>query len=102
MTANLKAGFHEAMLDTYRRAAEHGYRATYFLQMVYEYGGVRTAKRLLATPEHQSGLTELWQLGLLGISAEALVLQERWETLFTDDERRKACERLKAHGYDFS
>ena len=100
MAENLVAEFHEAMLDTYRQALEHGYPARYFLRMVNERGGVGAAKRLLATPEHQSGLTELWKRSLLGISAEALVLQERWQSLFTDEERRAARERLKAHGYD--
>ena len=102
MPENLEAEFDEAMRDTYRRASEHGYRPTYFLQMIETHGGVGAAKRLLATPEHQSGLTRLWELDLLSISAEALVLQERWQSLFTDDERRKARERLKAHGYEFS
>ena len=68
--------------------------------MIEAHGGVSTAKRLLATPEFQSGLTELWERSLLGISAEALVLQERWQPLFTDEERREACERLSSYGYD--
>ena len=97
---NLEAKFDEAMRDTYRVASEHGYRPGYFLQMIEAHGGVGTAKRLLAKPEYQSGLTDLWERSLLGISAEALVLQERWQSLFSDDERRSAHERLKAHGYE--
>ena len=100
MAENIEAKFDEAMRDTYRVASEHGYRPLYFLQMIETHGGVRTAKRLLATFEYQSGLTELWERSLLCISAEALVLQERWQSLFTDDERRVARERLNAHGYD--
>ena len=72
----------------------------YFLQMIETHGGVGTAKRLLKASKQQYGLTRLWNLGLLGISAEALVLQECWQPLFTDDERRVARERLKAHGYE--
>jgi hypothetical protein len=100
MGEKLEAEFDEAMRDTCRRATEHGYRPTYFLQMIETHGGVGAAKRLLKASEQQYGLTRLWNLGLLGISAEALVLQERWQSLFTDEERRAARERLKAHGYD--
>lgn len=100
MAKNLEAQFDEAMRDTYRRASEHGYRPTYFLQMVEIHGGVGTAKRLLKAPEQQYGLTRLWQLGLLEISAEALVLQERWQSLFSDEERRIAREGLSSYGYE--
>ena len=100
MSENLEAEFDEEMRDTYRRASEHGYRPTYFLQMIEAHGGVGAAKRLFATRDHQSGLTKLWELGLLSISAEAFVLQERWQSLFTDDERRTARERLSSYGYE--
>ena len=102
MAENIEAKFDEAMRDTYRVASEHGYRPSYFLQMIETHGGVRTAKRLLKASKQQYGLTRLWNLGLLGISAEALVLQERWQPLFTDEERREACERLRSYGYDCS
>ena len=99
MTKKLEDKFHNAMEAIYHAATEHGYRATYFLRMVRENGGVAVAKRLLAAPEYQEGLTRLWEIGRLDISVEALVLQERWETLFSDDERREARERLKDFGY---
>ena len=100
MGEKLEAEFHEAMLDTYRQALEHGYPARYFLRMVNERGGVGAAKRLLKAPEKQYGLTRLWNLGLLSISAEALVLRERWQSLFTDGERQTARERLRSFEYE--
>ena len=102
MGEKLEAEFDETMRDTYRRASEHGYRPTYFLQMIEAHGGVGTAKRLLKAPEKQYGLTRLWNLGLLSISAEALVLRERWQSLFTDGERRTARERLRSFEYECS
>lgn len=102
MVERLEDEFHRGMENIYYAAAEHGYRATYFLQMVRERGGVAAARRLLSTPEAQSGLTKLWELGRLDISMEALVAQERWEQLFSNDERRVALERLKAYDYDLS
>ncbi|MCY3783079.1 MAG: hypothetical protein OXG79_04765 [Chloroflexi bacterium] len=100
MTASLKGEFHRAMLDIYQAAAELGYRPTRFRQMVHKHGGVGTAKRLLSGPMAQSGLTTLWELGRLDISMEALVVQERWAPLFSDEERRAARDRLSAYGYD--
>ena len=100
MTNKLADEFHQAMVSIYHVAAEHGYRASYFLRMVNEHGGLAAAKRLLSASESQSGLTRLWELGRLHISMEALVLQDRWESLFSDDERRKARERLEAYEYN--
>ena len=88
------------MLNIYDAAAKLGYRPTYFLRMVNEHGGVAAAKRLLSAPEAQSGLTTLWELGRLDISMEALVVQERWQPLFSDAERQAARDRLSAYGYD--
>ncbi len=88
------------MVNIYHDAAALGYRPTYFLQMVSEHGGVTAAKRLLQATEHQSGLTRLYELGRLDISAEYLVVQDRWKALFSDEERKKARERLLDYGFD--
>ena len=100
MNNNLEVDFHEAMVNIYHAAAELGYRPTYFLRMVNEHGGLAAAKRLLSTAESQEGLTKLWELGRLDISVEALVLEERWEILFSNDERRNALERLESYEYN--
>jgi hypothetical protein len=42
--------------------------------MLEAHGGKETAKRLLAKAEPQAGLFELWNLGLLHESLEAVVL----------------------------
>ena len=36
----------------------------------------------------------------MDISMEALVVQERWQPLFSDAERQAARDRLSAYGYD--
>lgn len=86
--------FDAAMLDIYHEASHLGYRPTRFLEMVREHGGVEAAHRLLANPEAQLGLTELWLLGRPDISMEHLVVSEEFATLFSDEERRTARERL--------
>ena len=99
-TEQLEAEFHQAMVNIYHAATNIGYRPTYFLQLINKHGGVIAAKRLLRAAEPQSGLIKLWELDRLDISAEALVLQERWRTLFSDDERHAARERLRDYRYD--
>ncbi len=100
MTDPLQNEFHGAMINLYHAAAELGYRPTYFLRMANEHGGLGAAKRLLNADESQEGLTKLWELGRLDISVEAHVLEERWETLFSYEEKQKARERLKAYRYN--
>ncbi len=96
----LEDGFHQEMLRIYREAAEFGYHPSYFLQMVIDQGGVSAAKQLLISSKPQSGFARLWEEDRLDLSVEALVLQEPWTSLFTDDELTEARRRLEALGYD--
>ena len=95
--------FHIEMLQIYHQAKKHcNYNATRFYQMVNEKGGLATAKTLLASQEPQSGLTTLWECGRLDLSLEALVIDPRFEELFSKEEREGARERLVACGYEES
>ena len=67
--------------------------------MIDKYGGVGTAKRLLAKEEIQEGLMKLWELQCLDHSMEALVIQERFRPLFSDREIAEAQRRLEELGY---
>ncbi len=92
----------EELRGTYEAARKRGYVATYFLQMLEEYGGLETAKRLLRKPEPQEGLHKLWELGLLQESMEAVVLKEKYKPLFEKEEfdyLREAHRRLEELGY---
>ena len=100
MASGLENEFHREMERVFDVAVSLDYRPTYFLQMVQEHGGMAAAKRLLSSREAQLGLIRLWELERLDISMEALVLQERWNPLFSDAERQTARERLQAYGYD--
>ena len=96
---SLEAELTEKLRGTYEAARKRGYVATYFLQMLEEYGGRETAKRLLAKSEPQTGLFELWNLGLLNESLESVVLQDKFKELFTIDELTEAHRRLEELGY---
>ena len=95
-----EAEFHVAMVKLYETAKrELSYNATSFLAMVSEHGGVETAHRLLATDKPSEGFTTLWSSGRLDLSVEAHVLDTRFDSLFSDDERRTALRRLEQYGY---
>lgn len=95
----LEDQFTAALRWTYEAGRARGYIATYFLQMLDAYGGVETAKRLLAKRDTQAGLYKLWELDLLGDSMEAVVLQERYRPLFTEEEIAEAQRRLEKLDY---
>lgn len=96
---SLEEQFHHAMISVYENAKDHDYFATYFKRMINEHGGVQAAKRLLAKQEIQEGLMKLWELQLLNQSMEALVIQKRFQSLFTPAEIAEAHRRLQALGY---
>ncbi len=96
----LKRKFHNDMKSIYEKAdREIGYRATRFLQMLSEQGGLETAKTLVARPGGTDGFIKLWENRRLDLSVEALVLKKEYEELFSDDIRNICKARLKEYGY---
>jgi len=92
--------FHQEMLSIYSRAKDEcDYNATRFLRMVSEQGGLQAARSLLHAEGYSEGLTALWERGRLDITMEALILQEPWSQLFSEDEVTVARRRLKDLGY---
>lgn len=98
---NLEKQFDQAMFDVYRRAKdEAGYTATIFLQMLTDNGGLRTAKTLINAPKPSDGYTALYMRGRLDLTVEAVVIEnERWHSLFDDDELASARKRLRKYEY---
>jgi hypothetical protein len=107
MPSELGADFNDAMLGIYRRAksearrakSEAHYTATRFLGMVVERGGLETARYLLHAETVSDGYTALWERGRLDLTVEALILEPKWRSLFTNDERRIAVNRLRDYGF---
>jgi len=91
----LERRFHRAMLTICERAQrECNYNPLWFRRMLSDYGGVKTAKRLLARRGAQSGFTRLQSCGRLDLTVEAHVLRPEFRSLFAEDERREARDRL--------
>ena len=92
--------FNALMVDIYRRAlVEIKYNASYFVRMVAERGGVEAARALILAPSVSDGFTRLWEAQRLDLSVEAHVLKPEFASLFTDDERQIARDRLREYGY---
>ena len=67
--------------------------------MVNESGGLGAAKRLLNAPDVSDGFRRLWEAKRLDLTVEAVVLQDKWASLFTPEELSSARQRLEDLGY---
>lgn len=100
MPSKLESEFHDAMLEVYRRAkSEAGYSATRFLGMVSERGGLETARYLLHAATVSEGYAALWERRRLDLTVEAVILDPKWEPLFSKRERQVAVDRLREYGF---
>lgn len=91
---SLEQEFEQELVRTYKIAAQHGYHATYFMQMLGAMGGVGTAEHVLSDDKVQSGLYRLKEEGLLHLSVENLVLNPKYADLFLSKYTRAARQRL--------
>lgn len=98
----LEKKFDQAMIDLYQTAIDEcNYRATRFLQMVLEHGGLATARMLLTTKIPSEGFTRLWECGRLDLTLEAQILRPEFGELVTEEQKAIAAKRLKEYGYPF-
>ena len=98
--SRLEMKFDEDMKELYFiTKKECRYNATRFLQIVAEKGGVAAAKQLIARPGGTEGFEKLWECGRLYLSIEAYVLKPEYDSLFTEEEKRRCRELLMSMGY---
>ena len=101
MSTELEEEFDLAMENIYYRAKDEvGYSATRFFQMLIDYRGIETARRLVNANTPSDGYTELWMRKRLDLTVEALVIQENWQTLFEPEEIERARNRLREYEYE--
>lgn len=99
--ADLLKTFDKAMQDVYVKAKQQaGYNATYYFEMLHQYGGLETAHRLLASSAVSDGFTALWERKRLDLTVENVVLQPEFQALFSDEEVDTARRRLQEYGFD--
>ncbi len=95
----LETEFHIRMLWTLEEGVNRGCYPTDVLLMLHHYGGVETAKRMLAKREIPTGLIRIRRLDLPLDSVEHLVIEEQYAPLFTKEERIEAYRRLVELAY---
>ncbi len=97
---DIERKFNNEMINIYKRAdKEIGYRATRFLQMLSEKGGINTAISLVSKEGGTEGFAVLWENKRLDLSVEALVLRDEFSELFSDEIWKVCKERLEQYGY---
>ncbi|MGE3598354.1 MAG: HNH endonuclease [Dehalococcoidia bacterium] len=91
----------EAFIEGYKVAGkEVGYWGRRFLQAVKRNGGLATAKRMLLPRNEgqRKGLDALLEAKRPELTVEAIILQPRFQSLFTAAELKTARERLGEYG----
>ena len=94
-TANLEEMFDSEMLRLYEKQRQVMRDPIRFSGMLMDRGGLATAIQMLDRPTPGEGFIELWEVGRLDLSVEALVLKEPWCCLFADEQLAVARSRLE-------
>lgn len=96
----LELDLYNDMLRIYKEADNQcNYRPTRFREMILSEGGLKTAKKLISKNSGTDGFVRLWECKRLDLSVEALVLNEKYKELFTEEERTMCKDRLQAYKY---
>ncbi len=88
------------LFDACKECIELGYHPSLFLKMmVSDKDVVRVARKLVMREEPTDGFTRLWEMKRLDLSVEAHVIQEKYKSLFTEDEIQFCKDRLEEYEY---
>lgn len=97
---SLEQDFLQEMKSIYLRAIDEcNYKSTRFMQLLNEIGAVKAAELLVSNPKFSAGISKLWELGRLDLSVEALVLNKKFQPLFSSSMLEKARLKLINLGY---
>ena len=90
----LRQEFANAITQSINESIELGYVPTDFRQMIKHRHPVEVVRQLVIAPDIQPGFTRLIQLGRPDLTIESILLEERFNPLFTNQEREAARWRL--------
>jgi hypothetical protein len=95
MTNNLlESEFSERLRDAILQSHGLGYHATRFEQMLNEQGALGLARKLVKSGELQEGLKEIVKLGRRDLSMESIMLEPKFNSIFSKAELEAATWRL--------
>lgn|SRR5487761_2603555 len=89
--------FRRAINETYDMLEKMGSRDRESLDA---FGALGMVRRALKSSAPSAGFTKLWEMGRLHLSVEAVVLRPEFKSIFSEEERAVAAERLSTAGYD--
>lgn len=69
------------------------------VKLLSEHGGLATARQLLWSDTPSDGFTTLWQHKRFDLTLEAHILRQDFASLFTDEDRQRARDRLEQYGW---
>jgi hypothetical protein len=91
----LAAEFEQASRAAVEECRRFDYHPTAWVSMMDELGAVEAARRLLLSPDVQSGFERLTLQGRVDLTIEFAVLNPKWDRLFGPGEREAAWWRLQ-------
>jgi hypothetical protein len=91
--------FKERVWDAIKEMKKKKYTPTEFIKMIIDEDEIKAVKLLINNPKPSYGFTRLYELKALNLSMEAIILEEEWHTLFSEEERIKARKKLNDYGY---
>lgn len=98
---SLIAEFDQEMLSIYQRAlSEADYKASRFLAILSDHGGLETARILIHSSTVSEGYAALWERKRLNLTVEAVIHDNvKWHSLFTEEELAICKRRLTQYRY---
>jgi hypothetical protein len=91
--------FEKRINNAIREMIGLGYKPTILMSMIVQDGTVNAVKKLINSKKVSDGFTKLWELQRLDLSMENIIQEPEWATLFTDDDRKMAKERLRDYNF---
>src|SRR5262245_49783744 len=82
--------FEHRLRDSIHESISLGYNPTRLSGMRNSWGGVGTAKRLVASGEIQDGIRRIVEMGHPELSMESIMLEPQFASLFTEGELQAA------------
>ena len=99
-TEQLKKLFHQAIIDLYKQIIKSvKYKPTRLMDYINKYGGYEAAVKYISTESNVQDFAILWEKERLDLSVEALITNEQYRPLFSEDILSFCDRKLKEYSY---
>ena len=99
-TKQLKKLFHQEIIDLYKNVIKSvKYKPTRLMDYINKYGGYEAAVKYISTESNVQDFAVLWEKERLDLSVEALITNEKFRSLFSEDILSFCDRKLKEYSY---